>query len=107
MAESSVWFEIIVPALWVIVFLGMAAVSFVRFRNTPSGLLLGISSLLLAARIIVYHALSRTLMAGIAYHETPWTIFWVVSAAFTGICYTGMAVGIFMIPRSLARLARR
>jgi hypothetical protein len=106
MAESSIWFDFLVPALWILVFMGLAAVSFLRFRSTPAGLLLGISFLGLAVRVIAYVALSRTLMTGIAYNETPWVIFWVVSAAITGICYTGMAMGIFLIPRSLARLDR-
>jgi|GEM_PF-1089118 len=101
------WLGVIFDVIWPLVFLGLAAIAFFRFRATAAGWCLGGSFLALAMRSIVLNVLGSTLMAGLAYNETPWTAFWLVSAVIAGICYTGIAVGVFLIPRSLERLSRR
>ncbi|MBN2429921.1 MAG: hypothetical protein JXQ27_00525 [Acidobacteria bacterium] len=107
MDNPSAWFSLVLSVVWPLVFLGLAAVSFFRFRVTAAGWCLGGSFLLLAVRLIAHSLLSRTLMDGFSFHGTPWAIFWIVSGVLAGIGYVGVAVGVFLIPRSLAHLSGR
>ncbi len=98
--------SVLTSLLWIATWLALAVVAFVRFRSTPSGLLLGGAFLATALTNAASRVFYSWVVPRLAFSQTRY----LVASGVQSVLYFALTLlavaGIALIPRSLRALSR-